>query len=132
MARWTGGALSSSIYLAILSNVQSNKAASLVPHAAEAAGASPSTAQALLAAIPLGTTAIEKVPGITTAIVEAAGGAYIQSYVLALRTVCLVSIAFGVIGTICCALSNDIGPKMTNKIEVFLENDIQAEKNRFH
>jgi hypothetical protein len=26
----------------------------------------------------------------------------------------------------------DIGPKMNNQIEVFLENDVQAEKNKYH
>ncbi|KAF2500113.1 hypothetical protein BU16DRAFT_453129 [Lophium mytilinum] len=132
VARWTGGALSQSIYLTIMSHVQASHAASLVPKAAIAAGATPSTAQALLAAIPLGAAAIEKVPGITTAIVEAAGAAFVQSYVVGLRTICLASIAFGVVGIVCCCLSNDIGPKMNDKIEVFLENDVQADKNRFH
>jgi hypothetical protein len=26
----------------------------------------------------------------------------------------------------------DIGPKMNNQIEVFLENDVQADKNKYH
>ncbi len=115
VARWTGGALSSSIYLAILSNVQASQAKKLIPAAAIAAGASESAARALITAIGAGTAA--DVPGITDAIVAAAAGAFTQTYVVALRTVCLVSIAFGVIGTICCVLSNDIGPKMTNKSE---------------
>ena len=132
VARWTGGALASSIYLAILSNVQAEQAAKLVPNAVAAAGGSESTATALLAALPLGAEAIAKVSGTTETIVAAAGAAFIQSYVVALRTVCLTSIAFGVIGTLCCCFSNDIGPKMNDKIEVFLENDVQAEKNRFH
>jgi MFS family permease len=132
VARWTGGALSASIYIAILDRVQSSKAAVLVPRAAMAAGATNITAAALLKALPLGATAIEKIPGVTSEMIKAAGGAFVQSYVLGLRTICLVSIAFGVIGVICCCLSNDIGPKMTPKIEVFLENDVQADKNRYH
>ncbi|CAK7215013.1 hypothetical protein SCUCBS95973_002331 [Sporothrix curviconia] len=130
VARWTGGALSSSIYLAILANVQGKQAKTLIPNAAIAAGASPSMATQLITAIGAGTAA--DIPGITPDILAAAGGAFQQTYVVGLRTVCLVSIAFGVIGTICCALSNDIGPKMTNKIEVFLENDVQKDKNRYH
>ncbi|CAK7231680.1 hypothetical protein SBRCBS47491_008013 [Sporothrix bragantina] len=130
VARWTGGALSSSIYLAILSNVQGKQAKTLIPAAAIAAGANDSMATQLITAIGAGTAA--EIPGITPDILAAAGGAFQQTYVVGLRTVCLVSIAFGVIGTICCALSNDIGPKMTNKIEVFLENDVQKDKNRFH
>ena len=132
VARWTGGALASSIYLAIMSNVQAEQATKLVPRAVAALGGSEATAKALLAAIPLGAEAIGKVSGATEAMVAAAGSAYIDSYVIALRTVCLTSIAFGVIGTICCCFSNDVGPKMNDKIEVFLENDVQAEKNRFH
>ncbi|KAL1892009.1 hypothetical protein Sste5346_007353 [Sporothrix stenoceras] len=130
VARWTGGALSSSIYLAILSNVQGHQAKTLIPNAAMAAGADSTMATELITAIGAGTAA--EIPGITTAILEAAGAAFQQTYVVGLRTVCLVSIAFGVIGTICCALSNDIGPKMNSKIEVFLENDVQKDKNRFH
>jgi len=132
VARWTGGALSSSIYLAILNNVQASKAASLVPAAAMANGADSTTASALLKAIPLGAAAIANVTGTTTAMVEAAGAAFVESYVIGLRTICLASIGFGVVAIICCCLSNDIGPKMTPKIEVFLENDVQADKNRFH
>ncbi|KAF2476268.1 MFS general substrate transporter [Lindgomyces ingoldianus] len=132
VARWTGGALSSSIYLAILSNVQIEQAGKLISKAVAATGGSQATATALISAIPLGAEAIAKIPGTTEAMVAAAGGAFVQSYVVALRTVCLTSIAFGVVGTICCCLSNDIGPKMNDKIEVFLENDVQAGKNRFH
>lgn len=132
VARWTGGALASSIYLAIMSNVQLSQASHLVPNAVAALGGSESTAAALLAALPLGAEAIAKVPGTTEVMVAAAGAAFVQSYVVALRTVCLTSIAFGVVGTVCCCLSNDIGPKMNDKIEVFLENDVQAGKNKFH
>ncbi|KAL5390884.1 hypothetical protein DPSP01_001384 [Paraphaeosphaeria sporulosa] len=132
VARWTGGAMSSSIYLAILSNVQSEQFSRLGTNAIAAAGGSKATAAQLLAALPLGADAISQVSGTTEAMIAAAGAAFTQSYVVALRTVCLTSIAFGVVGTICCCFSNDIGPKMNDKIEVFLENDVQADKNRFH
>lgn len=149
VARWTGGALSSSIYIAILNSVQKSKAGTLVPAAAMANGADQSTASALLAAIPLGAGAIANVTGTTPAMVAAAGAAFVESYVIGLRTICLASIGFGVVAIICCCLSNDIGPKMNTKsksnvfnckiskltaivVEVFLENDVQADKNRFH
>lgn len=85
MARWTGGALSASIYLTILSNVQGKKAAAIVPAAAIAAGADSDTATALLQALPLGAAAIEKIPGVTTAMIQAAGAAFVESYVVGLR-----------------------------------------------
>ena len=50
----------------------------------------------------------------------------------AIRAVALSSIAFGVIAIIACFFLEDIGPKMTPKIEIFLENDVQADKNKFH
>ena len=31
-----------------------------------------------------------------------------------------------------CLFCNDIGHKMNNKIEIFLENDVNADKNEFH
>lgn len=40
--------------------------------------------------------------------------------------------AFGIVAIIACFFLEDIGPKMNNQIEVFLENDVQAEKNKYH
>ncbi len=100
--------------------------------AAVAAGASVATAEQVLTALPSGLTALMKVPGITTAIAEAASVAYVNSYIVGIRTVALASIAFGGIGMIACLFLEDITPKMTKRIEVFLENDVNAEKNKFH
>ena len=48
------------------------------------------------------------------------------------RSVALTSLGFGGLGIIGCFFCQDIGRKMNNKIEIFLENDVQAEKNEFH
>lgn len=40
--------------------------------------------------------------------------------------------AFGVVGIALAFYCEDITPKMNNKIEVFLENDALAEKNKHH
>lgn len=119
-------------FVAILDTTQANYATTHVVAAAEAAGASATTAKAVLAALPLGTAALEKVQGLTTAIATAAGEAYVNSYVHGVRTVALASVAFGGFAVLACCFLEDIGPKMTPKIEVFLENDVQAEKNTFH
>nr|OQO28755.1 hypothetical protein B0A51_02524 [Rachicladosporium sp. CCFEE 5018]OQO32478.1 hypothetical protein B0A51_00267 [Rachicladosporium sp. CCFEE 5018] len=132
VARYAGGAVAVAIFSTILSTTQSKYAITHVVAAAEAAGASPETAQAVFAALPLGAAALEKVPGLTTAIATAAGGALVQSYVEAVKTIALASLAFGGVAMIACLFLEDIGPKMTPKIEVFLENDVQAEKNKFH
>ncbi len=42
------------------------------------------------------------------------------------------SVAFGVVALIATFFLEDIGPKMNKKIEIFLENDVQADKNKFH
>lgn len=48
------------------------------------------------------------------------------------RKVAFASLAFGGVAIIASFFLEDIGPKMNNQIEVFLENDVQAEKNKFH
>lgn len=103
-----------------------------VTQAAIAAGASQETAEGILAAIPLGAQALAEVPGATTAMIQAAGAAFLKSYELGLRTTALASIAFGGVACVVCFGLEDINPKMNQKIEVFLENDVNAEKNRFH
>ena len=40
--------------------------------------------------------------------------------------------AFGLVALIATFFLEDIGPKMNNKIEIFLENDVQADKNKYH
>ena len=35
-------------------------------------------------------------------------------------------------GIIACFFIEDIGPKMNRKIEVFLENDVEAHMNKYH
>ncbi|KAL5377440.1 hypothetical protein DPSP01_009778 [Paraphaeosphaeria sporulosa] len=132
VSRFAGGAIAISVYTTILTNVQSTNAARLVPAAATAAGLDPSSASALLAALPLGADALAKVPGINSEIIAAAGAAFTQSYVIGLRTTALSSLSFGVCAIIACLFCNDIGHKMNDKIEVFLENDVGAEQNKFH
>lgn len=48
------------------------------------------------------------------------------------RVVALSSIAFGAIAIIACFFLEDIGPKMTPKIEIYLENDVHADRNKYH
>ena len=81
VARYAGGAVAVTLFETILVTVQGKYAVNHVIPAAEAAGASPSVAKAVLAALPLGTAALEKVNGLTKAIAEAAGAAFVESYV---------------------------------------------------
>lgn len=81
VARYAGGAVAVTLFLTILEVTQAAYAKVHVIAAAEAAGASASVAAAVLAALPLGTAALEKVSGLTTKIAIAAGGEFVQSYV---------------------------------------------------
>jgi len=157
VSRFAGGAIAISVYTTIskffffpavrlhtlpefswltcsfsVSNVQATWAAKLIPAAATGAGLPTSSLPALVKALPLGSAALAKVPGITMDIMLAAGAAVQQSYIHALKVTALSSLSFGVIAIIACALCNDIGPKMTSKIEVFLENDEFADRNVYH
>lgn len=49
--------------------------------------------------------------------------------VVALRLTSYTSLAFGIIGFIACILSVDIEPKMTNKIEVFMDGEEEKARN---
>ena len=135
--------------MSILTNTQSTRAAITVPQAAIAAGASVDTAKALFAALPLGAVAIEKVPNINTQIVTAASTAFQWSYAHGLKMTALSSLAFAGVGLVACLLCENIDAKvrlwqtaravddadldqMNNQTNVFLENDVNAEKNEFH
>ncbi|KAJ2906622.1 putative trichothecene efflux pump protein [Zalerion maritima] len=132
VARFAGGAVAISVYTTILTNVQSREYLKLVPEAARAAGLDADSIPALLEAFPLGADALSQVPGITNDIIAAAASAFQQSYVVGLRTTALSSLSFGVLGIIACLFCKDIGPKMNNKIEIYLENDVNADKNKYH
>ncbi|KAK3077822.1 hypothetical protein LTS18_009164, partial [Coniosporium uncinatum] len=65
-------------------------------------------------------------------ITAAAATAFQWSYAYGLKMVTLSSLAFAGIGLICCLLCENIDAKMNDNVEVFLENDVNAEKNEFH
>lgn len=112
VARYAGGSLAQAIYVSILANTQSSRAAKLVPAAVEQAGGTAKMAKELLAAFPLGTTALEAVPGVNAKILEAAGTAYQWAYVHGLRMTALSSLAFGGLGLIMCLLCENIDAKV--------------------
>lgn len=87
VARYAGGAVAVTLFETILIKTQTTYAVRHVIQAAEAAGASTTVAEAVLAALPLGTAALEKVQGLTTTIAAAAGAAYVESYVQGVKWV---------------------------------------------
>ena len=128
VARFAGGAVAISVYTTILTNVVNSTAGRLVIPAVVGAGGDQATGTAILQALPLGAEALARVPGATTAMITAAGGAFQQAYVIGLRTTALSSLSFGICGIIACLCCEDIEKKMDEKIEVYLENDVNADK----
>ncbi|KXJ93101.1 fungal trichothecene efflux pump [Microdochium bolleyi] len=132
VARFAGGAVAVAVYQTILGNVQMKAAAELIPAAATGAGLPASSVASFMLALPLGAGALANVPGVTPEIIAAGGAALQQSYVAGLRTTALSSLSFGILGIIACMCCEDIDHKMNNKIEVYLENDVHADRNEFH
>lgn len=85
VARNGGGVVALTVCTTILANVQAESMKNLVPPAAIAAGLPSGSVDALLTALPLGAAALSKVPGITTKVLDAALGAFQESYVVGLR-----------------------------------------------
>ena len=81
VARYAGGAVAVTLFQTILTITQTKYAVNHFIPAAEAACASPTVAKAVFAALPSGIATLENVQGLTTAIAEAAGAAYVESYV---------------------------------------------------
>jgi hypothetical protein len=48
------------------------------------------------------------------------------------RGICYASLGFGIVGIIACLCCKDVDTKMTNKIEVYLENTELAGRNKHH
>jgi len=48
------------------------------------------------------------------------------------RLIAFTSLAFGVVGIVASLFCVDVDSKMTNEIEVFLENDKYADQNKHH
>lgn len=131
-SRFAGGSIAQAIYTTILTNAQTSRLAKTLPAAATAAGLSAESAQQLLAAFPLGAKAIAAVPGVTPEIIAAASDAFKWSYAHGLKIMILSSLSFGLLGLILCVLTMDVSQKMNADINVYLENDVNREKNEFH
>jgi hypothetical protein len=48
------------------------------------------------------------------------------------RLIAFSSLAFGIVGIVASLFCVDVDAKMTNNIEVFLENDQYADRNKYH
>lgn len=130
-ARYAGGAVASACFATAIANGLAEKSAELIPKAAQTSGLDSSLLTDVMTAAG-SRSALEALPGIPPAAIDAVREAYKYSACHGLRNAALASLAFGVVGVGLSLFVEDIGHKMTEKIETFLENDALAEKNKFH
>ncbi|RMY53202.1 hypothetical protein D0865_05375 [Hortaea werneckii] len=127
--RFGAGAIGTTIYSTVLSNSLSKAIANRVPDAALDAGLSQGRLTELLSAVG---TADLSTANFSSAVVEAVTLASKQAYCHAFFVVAMTSMAFGIIGLVACACCKDVDHRMDQHIEVFLENDKLADRNKFH
>lgn len=132
LARYGGGAIASASYSSAIGNGIKTKGSDITAAALAAGLPQSSAAQLMPAIVANGPAGIAAVPGVTDAVTQAVAAAYKTAAAFGLRNAALASLAFGVVGIALAVACEDITPKMTDKIEVFLENDALAEKNKFH
>ncbi|KAL2014360.1 hypothetical protein VTN00DRAFT_1885 [Thermoascus crustaceus] len=128
--RYAAGAIATAIYTTVFNNTLADWTTKLVPQAAIAAGLSESKVPKLLSAMQTSAATLTQV--FSPDVVAAATAAMDQAYCKAIFVVAMVSMAFGIFGIIACACCKDVDHKMTNKIEVYLENTALAKRNKFH
>jgi hypothetical protein len=130
--RYVGGSVGSTIYEVILNNQLSSNLGKNVAVALAQAGVPASDIPALSGAIASGNTTSSALASASPAAIDAGVLALKLTYVHAFRIIYLVSIAFGVLGTICAAFSRNVGEFLTNKIDVQLDESITLGFHEVH
>ena len=128
VARFAAGTIAAAVYTTILTNTVTKWTLRYAPAAVEAAGLAASKVPGLLKDASSPTFAKDYPP----AVVAAYGGAVQHAYEKGVQMVAYASLAFGIVGIIASACCKDVDSKMNNKIEVYLENDIHADRNEYH
>ncbi len=127
--RFAGGSIGQAIYLTVFQNDVAKKTPIYVTRAALAAGVPQGQITKLLTEL----TDVEALTADFGADVVAATG-YAQQLAVAhgIKLIALTSLGFGIIGIIACLCCKDVDEKMNETIEVFLENDEFADRNKYH
>jgi MFS family permease len=127
--RFAGGSIAQAVYLTVFQNDVAQKTPVYVTRAALEAGVPQSKITQLLGEL----TDTEKLTADFGGQVVAAVG-YAQQLAVAhgIKLIALTSLGFGVVGIIACLCCKDVDHKMNETIEVFLENDEFADRNKYH
>ncbi|ETN41763.1 uncharacterized protein HMPREF1541_03700 [Cyphellophora europaea CBS 101466] len=126
--RFAAGAIATAVYTTVLNNKVAEETANLVPPAALGAGLEETDLAGLFEVLGTPAFATEYGSEVVLAVTEAMNEVYCRGIFL----VAMVSLAFGIVGLVACALCKDVDAKMNNKIEVYLENTNLADRNKYH
>ncbi|KAJ5709230.1 hypothetical protein N7493_010564 [Penicillium malachiteum] len=127
--RFAAGAVATTIYEVVFDKSLTKYMDKYIPDAVTSAGLSESKVTGLMSVVSGGASALTSYsPAVASAAVKALEHAYCK----AIFIVAMVSMAFGIVGLIACLCCKDVDAKMTNRIEVYLENTKQGERNTFH
>jgi hypothetical protein len=130
--RYVGGSVGATIYQTILSNELAANLGKNVATALATAGVPLADIPALAGAIATGNTTSPALAAASPAALGAGVLALKLTYVHAFRIIYLVSIAFGVLGTVCAAFTRNIGEFLTNKVDVRLDEHISLGIHEVH
>jgi hypothetical protein len=128
VSRFAAGTIAAAVYTTILTNTVTKWTLRYVPAAVEAAGLAASKVPGLLK----DSTSPTFAKDYPAAVIAAYGGAVQRAYEKGIQNVAYASLAFGIVGIIACACCKDVNEKMNNKIEVYLENTENANRNKYH
>ncbi|OJD29224.1 mfs general substrate transporter [Diplodia corticola] len=127
--RFAGSAVATTVYQTIFNNEVAKWTPKLVVPAALDAGLDQARSAELLAVV--GTSQLATA-SFSPAVVAAASEALKWAYCKGIFVVSMSSMGFGIVAIIACLMCKDVESKMTNTIDVYLENDEFAHRNKVH
>ncbi|OCK78235.1 trichothecene efflux pump [Lepidopterella palustris CBS 459.81] len=130
--RYVGGSIGSTIYEVILSNQLKDNLGKNVATALATAGVPLADIPAVAGAIATGNTTSPALADASPAALGAGILALKLTYVHAFKIIYLVSIAFGVLGTVCAAFTRNVGEFLTDKVDVRLDEAINLGLHEVH
>ncbi|KAL1635144.1 hypothetical protein SLS56_001896 [Neofusicoccum ribis] len=124
--RFAGGAVATTVYQTIFNNQIAEWTPKLVVPAALKAGLDQSRVTELLSSLSSPDLSTLFSPDVVAAASEALKNAYCKG----IFVVSMSSMGFGIVAIIACLSCKDVESKMTNTIDVYLENDKYADRNK--
>jgi len=131
-ARNVGGSISTTIYSVILTNRLAATLGVNVATALAKAGVPLADVPAITGALATGNAMSPALADATPLQLYAGIMALKHSYIDAFKIIYLVSIAFGVVGTVCAAFTMNVGHLMTRKIDVQLDAGLHVGLHEVH